>query len=167
MKKPKSYPFGDYGLGHVLIALFAVSLVGHIVFSLIHYRDDQEQAGHDVTFDGWAVYWADELFANWESEFLQLAAMVILGARLAYRGSTEGRIAKDDEDEVFARLFSALDDVYSRIDTLRVHTRTASLRAESLQQDYSTLRTDVRTIVTEEINAAFERFHGDTKDPTQ
>lgn len=84
----------DNGLTLVLLALFAASIVGH---ALAGWRVDlQDGLRHG---DNGASLWAyiagpqflSSVFENWESEFLQMAAYVVLTAILIQRGSSESR----------------------------------------------------------------------------
>lgn len=84
----------DNGLTLVLLALFAASITGH---ALAGWRVDLQNALRHG--ENGASLWAyvaspqflSSVFENWESEFLQMAAYVVLTAILIQRGSSESR----------------------------------------------------------------------------
>jgi hypothetical protein len=82
----------DNGLTFVLLLLFAGSLIGQWLTGL-HYHN-AELAEHGEAPIGALAFFADPLFLatvfeNWESEFLQMSAYVVLTAFLFQRGSAE------------------------------------------------------------------------------
>jgi hypothetical protein len=75
-------------------ALFLLSLLGHALGGLAEHNADLEQH-HQPTLSLWgyvsgAQFWF-ESFQNWQSEFLSLAAMVVLTIFLRQRGSPESK----------------------------------------------------------------------------
>jgi hypothetical protein len=94
-------------------ALFAVVLVGQ---SLTGWRTavaDAVQHG-EAGFSYWAYlttgHFAEATFENWESEFLQMAAFVLLTAYLIQRGSGESKKARDDPRDEDPRLHRNVPD---------------------------------------------------------
>lgn len=90
----------DNGLSLALSGLFLLSLVGMIAAGLD--VENQELAEHGAAAMTLAGYLASggflsALFENWESEFLQMAAYVLLTATLFQRGSAESRDPDDPE----------------------------------------------------------------------
>lgn len=84
----------DNGLTIVLLGLFAISLFGQWVAGW-HFQNEQllEHGKPPILF---AAFLRDPLFLssvfeNWESEFLQMSAYVVLTAVLVQRGSAESR----------------------------------------------------------------------------
>lgn len=82
----------DNGLTLVLLALFSVSLGGMTVSGWIEHNEDI--AGEGFGPLSFAQYlgtgaFLSALFENWESEFLQMSAYVVLTAILFQRGSAE------------------------------------------------------------------------------
>lgn len=77
-----------------LFALFAFSFVLHAVGGVEEYN--QEQAEHSapqasvVQYLGTSRFWF-ESFQNWQSEFLSIAAMVVLSIYLRQKGSPESK----------------------------------------------------------------------------
>ncbi|MET4636574.1 DUF6766 family protein [Kaistia defluvii] len=84
----------DNGLTIALAALFLFSLGGMILVGKITYNYDL--AAHGLPGVSAFAYlttgeFLSALFENWESEFLQMAAYVVLTAMLFQRGSSESR----------------------------------------------------------------------------
>ena len=92
----------DNGLSVVLLALFAFSLAGQILTGHQEYNDDQDEHGRpEVTRGEYLTtgHFVEATFENWESEFLQMAAYVMLTVFLYQRGSSESK-DPDKEEEV-------------------------------------------------------------------
>ncbi|PIO99165.1 DUF6766 family protein [Pleomorphomonas carboxyditropha] len=92
--------FRDNGLTVALMAMFLVSVAGMIWTGHAHHN--QELTEHGAPAIGLLAYlgsgaFLSALFENWESEFLQMSAYVILTAMLFQRGSSESR-DPDDPD---------------------------------------------------------------------
>lgn len=82
------------GLSLVLFALFFLSLVGQFFTGQREYNDGQKQHGSPPIS---AVeylktgHFVEAVFENWESEFLQMGAFVLLTAFLYQKGSPESK----------------------------------------------------------------------------
>jgi hypothetical protein len=84
----------DRGLTLTLLALFALSLAGQIVTGWHEYNADaREHAQPGIVLLRYLAtgHFLEALFENWESEFLQMAAFVMLTTFLYHRGSAESR----------------------------------------------------------------------------
>jgi hypothetical protein len=86
--------FRDNGLTIVLLLLFALSLVGQWLTGWAH--ENEELARHGRATITALAFLSDEeflatVFENWESEFLQMSAYVVLTAMLFQRGSAESK----------------------------------------------------------------------------
>ena len=84
----------DNGLTIVLVAATAGTLIGMIFTGLSIYNE--ELAAHHrpaLTLAGYMAsgHFLSALFENWESEFLQMSAYVVLTAFLFQRGSAESK----------------------------------------------------------------------------
>ncbi len=104
----------DYGLGLVLFAFFAVSWVAQTWFGWQEFVAEQREHGQAAQLygpEGYVWSWARTTFENWQSEFLQLLAMVALTSFLIFKGSPE---SKDSDEEMQA----ALDRIERRLDAL-------------------------------------------------
>jgi hypothetical protein len=91
----------ENALSLVLLGIFAVSMVGQVVFGRLAYNSEREQWGEPaVTLAAYLTsgHFAEALFENWESEFLQMGVFVWLSARLVQKGSAESR-SIDEENE--------------------------------------------------------------------
>ncbi|MDX6270970.1 MAG: hypothetical protein QOD28_2193 [Acidobacteriota bacterium] len=102
--------FRDNGLTVVMLTLFLVALLGQSITGFHEYNQDQQEHGQPTV--GYAEYhttghFVEAVFENWESEFLQMAAYVILTAYLFQRGSAESKdpdkAAPQDEDPAAAK----------------------------------------------------------------
>jgi hypothetical protein len=84
----------ENGLTLVMMAFFVVSLAGMIVTGQHDYNDEQRQHGEPtvsvVEYLG-TGHFGEAIFENWESEFLQMAAFVVLTAMLRQKGSPESK----------------------------------------------------------------------------
>ena len=84
----------DNGLSLALIAMFLISFVGMVGSG--HSAYNQELSEHGSASIGLLAYlhsgaFISAVFENWESEFLQMSAYVVLTAVLFQRGSAESR----------------------------------------------------------------------------
>jgi hypothetical protein len=90
----------DNGLTLVLALLFLGSFTGQVLSGFAAENNDRMQDGEALlTFGGYLVSGAflSSVFENWESEFLQMWAYVMLTAYLYQRGSPESRDPDADE----------------------------------------------------------------------
>ena len=92
----------DNGLTIALVAMFLASVLGMIGAGQAAYNHELQQ--HGAREVGLIAYMASgdflsALFENWESEFLQMSAYVMLTAILFQRGSAESR---DPDDPIRA-----------------------------------------------------------------
>jgi hypothetical protein len=93
----------DNGLSLTFFVLFAASLAGQIVSGRADYNE--EQLAHGDPSIGVVTYlqtgdFVEAVAENWESEFLQMAAYVLLTIFLFQRGSSESKDPDKSRDEV-------------------------------------------------------------------
>ncbi len=91
----------DNGLSIVMFLLFFFSLVGQSITGFMEYNDDQQAHNQsEITFPQYLVsgHFVEAVFENWESEFLQMGAYVILTVFLFQKGSSESK-DPDKKDE--------------------------------------------------------------------
>ncbi len=91
--------FKNNGLTVVLLLLFAGSILGHLLAGWRVANSDAVHHGqHVMTLSAYAISheFLSSVFENWESEFLQMSAYVVLTAMLVQRGSSE---SKDPDSE--------------------------------------------------------------------
>lgn len=100
----------NYGLTIALLAAFLLSLLGMVGAGWLEHNE--ELAHHGQPALGVVAYlisadFQSAVFENWESEFLQMSAYVILTAMLFQRGSAESKDPdggnKEDEDPAAKR----------------------------------------------------------------
>ena len=84
----------ERGLTIVLLVLFVVCTIGQLLTGWAEYDSTQREHGlAAVTLTDYLMTghpW-EALFENWESEFLQMAAFVVLTTMLVQKGSPESR----------------------------------------------------------------------------
>lgn len=84
----------DNGLTLVLLVLFAASIVGQWLAGW-HVALEDAVRHHQPAMSLWdysgSPQFLSSVFENWESEFLQMSAYVVLTAMLVQRGSSESR----------------------------------------------------------------------------
>jgi hypothetical protein len=84
----------ENGLSIVLLLLFGVFMVGQTLTGMHEYNADQLDHGEAaVTLGEYLTsgHFIEATAENWESEFLQMAAYVLLTIRLFQRGSAESK----------------------------------------------------------------------------
>lgn len=90
----------ENGLSIVFGLLFVLVLIGQAVVGMYAYNDEQQQHGQPIVdFIGYlgSSHFLEATMENWESEFLQMFAFVVLTACLFQKGSAESK--KLDEEE--------------------------------------------------------------------
>jgi hypothetical protein len=96
--------FRENGLSVAAFALFLVCLVGQLLAGFRDHNADQREHGQStigiVDYVG-SGHFAEATFENWESEFLQMAAFVILTIMLRQKGSPESKdlLGEEEVDE--------------------------------------------------------------------
>jgi hypothetical protein len=103
------------GLSIVLIAQFALSLGGQALTGWIEHNESKRQHGGEsialIDYLQTGHFW-EATGENWESEFLQMTAFVLLTTFLYQKGSAESkRIDVVEEVDLDPRDFSHLPDV--------------------------------------------------------
>lgn len=107
------------GLSIVLVALFLGTFAGQAVTGWAEHNETERQHGREgVTFArylGTGHFW-EATGENWESEFLQMAAFVLLTTFLYQKGSAESkRIGVVEEVDLDPRDFASAPDVPSPV----------------------------------------------------
>ncbi len=104
----------ENGLSITLFALFFFSLMGQIITGHHEYNQDQQEHGQPSV--GYVEYlksghFIEAVFENWESEFLQMGAYVVLTVFLYQKGSSESKKIDTLEDvDVDPRGFQQQED---------------------------------------------------------
>lgn len=97
----------DYNLSLVLLSCFLVSWALQAWTGWVRFAADEAGKGHVPGVfgsDGYVWEFLARTFENWQSEFLQLLAMVVLMSFLIHRGSAESRDQSDRMEEKIDRL---------------------------------------------------------------
>src|SRR5687768_661458 len=92
------------GLSLVLGTLFVLFLAAQAIAGMYQYNEEQQQHGQPTAdFIGYLTtpHFVEATMENWESEFLQMFAFVVLTACLFQKGSAESK--KPDEEEAVDR----------------------------------------------------------------
>ncbi len=114
----------NYSLSLTLLALLLVSWTLQTWMGWHAFADEQGAHGGMARVWGPGGYiwtWGESTFENWQSEFLQLLAFVVLTATLVHRGSHESR----DADEIAQ---ASLDRIEARL--IRLESRDARIDEE-------------------------------------
>jgi hypothetical protein len=91
----------EFSLGLALMVLFFATWIGQGIAQWQTYTDEQAAHGDSVQFGGFISEFAHSTLENWQSEFLQLFAFVVLAALYVHKGSAE---SKDSDEKVEASL---------------------------------------------------------------
>ncbi|MBZ0286973.1 MAG: hypothetical protein K8I30_05120 [Anaerolineae bacterium] len=92
--------FRNNGLSLAMFGAFFVLLFGHSIAGYFHYNEEQQD--HNQPTISYGEYlrtgsFLESVGENWESEFLQMAAYVVLTAFLYQKGSAESNPLPDEE----------------------------------------------------------------------
>jgi uncharacterized protein DUF6766 len=91
----------EFSLGLALMVLFFATWIGQGIAQWQTYTDEQAAHGESVQSGGFISEFAHSTLENWQSEFLQLFAFVVLGALYVHKGSAE---SKDSDEKMEASL---------------------------------------------------------------
>ena len=98
----------NYNLSIVLAALFLLSWIVQTWTGWREFAGEQQAQGQTAAIFGASGYvwtWAASTMENWQSEFLQLFAFVVLTSFLVHRGSHESK----DTDEEFRKTLARIE----------------------------------------------------------
>jgi len=91
----------EFGLGLVLMLLFFTTWVAHAISEWQVFTDEQMSHGETPKIGDFISEFTQSTLENWQSEFLQLFAFVVLAALYIHKGSAE---SKDGEENITASL---------------------------------------------------------------
>jgi hypothetical protein len=91
----------EFGLSLTLLILFLVTWVSQLISEWQVFTDEQLAHGEDPAVGDFVSEFASSTLENWQSEFLQLFAFVVLAALYIHKGSAE---SKDSEEKMEASL---------------------------------------------------------------
>jgi hypothetical protein len=106
--------FRDYALGWVLLGLFVLFWIGQTLAGWQEFLAEQSEHGQVAEVFGESGYvwnWARTTLENWQSEMLQVFAMVVLTSFLIFKGSPESRDGDDEMKQTLARLERRLEEL--------------------------------------------------------
>ena len=91
----------EQSLSVVLFALFLIFWAAQSVTGYLSYnQDQQEHGGQQVNYMHYLKtgHFIEGTFENWESEYLQMSAYVVLTAFLVQKGAADSNKPKTEED---------------------------------------------------------------------
>jgi phosphotransferase system glucose/maltose/N-acetylglucosamine-specific IIC component len=91
----------EFSLGLCLMVLFFATWLGQGISQWQTYTDEQHAHGESVEVGGFISEFGQSTLENWQSEFLQLFAFVVLAALYVHKGSAE---SKDSDEKIEASL---------------------------------------------------------------
>jgi hypothetical protein len=100
-RDPAASVWRQFGLGLGLMLLFFSTWIAHVISEWQVYTDEQLAHGEDTSIGDFLSTFAQSTLENWQSEFLQLFAFVVLAALYIHKGSSE---SKDSDDRMEASL---------------------------------------------------------------
>ena len=84
----------EHSLSIALLTLFAIAFAVHVVTGAAEYSEEQQAHGgaavSPIEYLTTSQLWF-ESFQNWQSEFMSIGALVVLGIFLRQRGSPESK----------------------------------------------------------------------------
>jgi hypothetical protein len=91
----------ENGLALAAFGFFLLSMIGFALAGVRAYNENQQEHGEPaasvVEYVG-SPHFIEAVFENWESEFLQMAAFVLLTAMLYQKGSPESKKLEGEEE---------------------------------------------------------------------
>ena len=90
-----------FGLSLTLLWMFLLVWFGHGLAQWQEYKNQQEEHGQPAEITGFIDNFSQATLENWQSEYLQVFAFVVLAGLYIHRGSAE---SKDGEEEIKAML---------------------------------------------------------------
>jgi hypothetical protein len=91
----------EFGLGLSLMVLFFATWVAHGISEWQTFTDEQRSHGETPEVGDFVAAFGQSTLENWQSEFLQLFAFVVLAALFIHKGSAE---SKDGAEKLEASL---------------------------------------------------------------
>lgn len=99
LRQPSGNWFHDHLLSLTLFGLFFISWIGQLYFQYRQEVHEALQHGDSAPAFFSSEFWVtfmSSVLENWQSEFLQLATMVLLTAYLIHRDSPQSRDSSDE-----------------------------------------------------------------------
>jgi hypothetical protein len=96
--------FKDYSLSITLATLFVVSWLGHGYFQFKEFVNHAHTHGEELQLQEFWYEFAASTLENWQSEFLQLLAFVVLTTYLIHKNSPESRDSNEKMQATLERI---------------------------------------------------------------
>ena len=100
-RSPERSVWREFGLGLALMILFFGTWVADAITQWQTFTDSQREHGQAVKVGDFVAEFAQATMENWQSEFLQLFAFVVLAGLYIHKGSAE---SKDGDEKLEASL---------------------------------------------------------------
>lgn len=113
-RSPSASVWTQFGLGLALMILFFVAWIAHGITEWQIFTDEQFAHGEPTRIGDFLAHFGQSTLENWQSEFLQLFAFVVLAALFVHRGSAE---SKDSDDRMEASLRRIEEHLGTLVDT--------------------------------------------------
>ncbi|HEX2053426.1 MAG TPA: DUF6766 family protein [Actinomycetota bacterium] len=98
-----------FGLSLSLLVMFLVVWVGHGLAEWQEYKSEQEAHGQPAEASGYLDTFMKATLENWQSEFLQVFAFVVLAGLYIHRGSAESKDGEEEIKQMLKRIEKKLD----------------------------------------------------------
>jgi hypothetical protein len=100
-RSPNRSVWREFGLSIILLGLFLSAWIGQGLSQWQTFTDEQRSHGEEPELGDFVSEFATSTLENWQSEFLQLFAFVVLASLYIHKGSSE---SKDSEEKIEASL---------------------------------------------------------------
>jgi hypothetical protein len=100
-RTPHRSVWREFGLGLSLMVLFFGTWIAHGISEWQTFTDEQRSHGETAEVGDFISKFSQATLENWQSEFLQLFAFVVLAALFIHKGSAE---SKDGDEKLEASL---------------------------------------------------------------
>jgi hypothetical protein len=100
-RSPDRGVWREYGLSLALMILFFATWIAHGIAEWQTFTDEQREHGQSAAAGDFFATFAKSTLENWQSEFLQLFAFVVLAGLYIHKGSSE---SKDGDEKLEASL---------------------------------------------------------------
>lgn len=96
----------QFGLSIALLTAFLTSWVAQALAQWEQFKSEQMEHGQAISISDFMPMFMSSTMENWQSEFLQLFAFVVLTSLLIHKGSSESK----DGDEEMKQMLQSISD---------------------------------------------------------
>lgn len=107
--------FKNYSLSIILLLLFAVSLAGQAFFNWREYATERQLNQQTLSPSEYFDSFMGNVLENWQSDFLQLVAFIILATYFIHKGSPQSRDGDDQTRSMIRDIQHRLDDLDAKV----------------------------------------------------